>query len=395
MKIFYYTWKENCENDMAHSLQRLGHDVIKCYLPFFVIQGDDANAGKMEELKGIIAESVCDLIISFNYFYQLGLIAEELKIPYFSWIYDAPHYPVYSKTALSEYVYLFPFDRDQYNSLLEKKKDHVYHSPLAVNHYRLNGLLGELEEPPVLPEVHYDHDISFVGSLYESNLYRKINFLPEYLKGYLEASLNVQQELYGCNLFPELLTQNILNDLMKYVKMERSGDYQITDQRLYADMLSAELTCRERLSVLNKLGERYKVDLYTGSAKLPDSNVIQHGIVTYEQEMPQIFRTSKINLNITLRSITSGIPLRALDIMGAGGFLLSNYQPELAEHFQDGVELAMYGSMEELLEKTAYYLEHEEERRQIAYRGWQKTCREFSYETRLGEILSIAEKSLQ
>ena len=38
-----------------------------------------------------------------------------------------------------------------------------------------------------------------------------------------------------------------------------------------------------------------------------------------------MFANSKVNLNITLRNIKTGIPLRALDIMGAGGFLLTNY----------------------------------------------------------------------
>ena len=35
--------------------------------------------------------------------------------------------------------------------------------------------------------------------------------------------------------------------------------------------------------------------------------------------MPEVFRKSKINLNITLRSIISGISLRVYDILGAGG----------------------------------------------------------------------------
>mgnify|MGYP002508081159 CR=1 FL=1 len=45
--------------------------------------------------------------------------------------------------------------------------------------------------------------------------------------------------------------------------------------------------------------------------------------------------------------------------MGAGGFLLSNYQTELAEQFEDGKELALYASKEELLAKAQYYLSHE------------------------------------
>lgn len=52
------------------------------------------------------------------------------------------------------------------------------------------------------------------------------------------------------------------------------------------------------------------------------------GAVDYYEVMPHVFKQSKINLNITLRSIQSGMPLRAWDIMGAGGFLLSNYQAD-------------------------------------------------------------------
>jgi hypothetical protein len=43
--------------------------------------------------------------------------------------------------------------------------------------------------------------------------------------------------------------------------------------------------------------------------------------------------------------------------MAAGGFLLSNYQPELAELFRDGEEVVMYTSMDDLKEKAGYYLE--------------------------------------
>ena len=85
------------------------------------------------------------------------------------------------------------------------------------------------------------------------------------------------------------------------------------------------------------------------------------------------------------------IPLRALDLRGAGGVLLSNYQPELAEQFEDGKELALYASLEELLDKTQYYLSHEEERREIAYQGFRKVQTLFSYETRVKQMLEIVE----
>lgn len=55
-------------------------------------------------------------------------------------------------------------------------------------------------------------------------------------------------------------------------------------------------------------------------------NIYNKGILDYYNNMPVVFCNSKINLNISLRTIRNGIPLRAMDIMGAGGFLISNYQ---------------------------------------------------------------------
>ena len=75
--------------------------------------------------------------------------------------------------------------------------------------------------------------------------------------------------------------------------------------------------------------------------------------------------------------------------MGAGGFLLSNYQAELAENFVDGEELVLFDSAEDLLCKVDYYLSHEEERKEITYRGWKKVCEKYSYEKRVEEMLRL------
>ena len=103
--------------------------------------------------------------------------------------------------------------------------------------------------------------------------------------------------------------------------------------------------------------------------------------------MPVIFRKSKININSTLRTIKTGIPLRCLDIMGAGGFLLSNYQEDLCKYFQIGKEFEVYESREELVDKTEYYLKHEDERINIAINGWKKIQRLFRSDLRVYEIL--------
>ena len=104
--------------------------------------------------------------------------------------------------------------------------------------------------------------------------------------------------------------------------------------------------------------------------------------------MPEVFATSKININISLRSILTGIPLRVIDILGAGGFCLTNYQVELSEYFENGRELVWFESPEDLIDKTEYYLSHDDEREQIAANGLEAAKRLFSYDVLLPKVLS-------
>ncbi len=103
--------------------------------------------------------------------------------------------------------------------------------------------------------------------------------------------------------------------------------------------------------------------------------------------MPRIFHLSRINLNFTSKPIRTGLPLRVWDILGAGGFVLTNYQTEITEYFEPGKELETFASEDELLDKISYYLEHEEERRQIARNGYEKVKAEASFELRIRQML--------
>lgn len=234
-------------------------------------------------------------------------------------------------------------------------------------------------------------EVSFVGSLYENNLYDQIQYLPEYLKGYLEGVMRAQQKIYGYNFVEELLTRDVIEQMNAYISMELPKGYLVRKREQYAAMINGKITCNERIALLECLSQNSALTLYTASDMTKVPNAKAGGTVNYTQEMPKIFRNSKINLNITLRSIQSGIPLRALDIMGAGGFLLSNYQPELAEQFEDGKELALYGSVEELRDKVTYYLSHDRERQEIAYHGFQKVQKLFSYETQVRKMMEFAQ----
>lgn len=380
MKILYYTWDENSRDDMLETLKILGHKTILCNTPCKDYEQDE---GVISSLRKIIQEQAVDAIFSFDFFPVIARVAEQSRIKYISWIYDCPHWTMYSPAVKSEYNYIFVFDLLQYQQLESFGVPHCYHFPLAVNTTRLGRMLEESGESGECPE------ISFVGSLYENNLYDQVNYLPEYVRGYLAGIIEAQERIYGYNFVPELLTDEVVGQLTQYISMDMPQGYFVTKRELYASMLNGKITSRERMHLLQELSERFRLTLYTASdtAKLPQAK--KGGIVDYVSEMPRVFHNSRINLNISLRSIQSGIPLRALDIMGAGGFLISNYQPELAEHFEDGRELVLYGSAQELTDKTAYYLAHEKERQEIADAGFRKVKELFSYEVRVAQMLEL------
>lgn len=158
--------------------------------------------------------------------------------------------------------------------------------------------------------------------------------------------------------------------------------------------LSRKLAEMDRITVLNTLASRYTVDLYTKSDCRNLSNVRIHQGVDYYTDMNKIFYLSRINLNISLPSIETGLPQRILDIMGSGGFVLTNYQQEIDDFFVIGKEIEVFHDLDELLEKTAYYLSHEEERLRIAMNGYLKVRDNFSYTHQVKHILQTIEKDL-
>lgn len=147
--------------------------------------------------------------------------------------------------------------------------------------------------------------------------------------------------------------------------------------------------------MLNTLAQKFNVHLYTRSSADFLENVHIHTGVDYYTIMNKIFYLSKINLNITLSSIETGVPQRILDIMGCGGFVLTNYQEELEDMFVIGKEIEAFRNIEELIEKCTYYLSHEKERLTIAMNGYKKVRDSFSYQHQLQKMISIVQEDLK
>lgn len=323
MNILYYTWNECSCRDMVDTLLSMGHKVKLIDFPLNDYFTDEVFEALLS--KELQADSY-DFIFTFDYFPIISKLAEYFSIKYVSWVYDCPHLTLYSTNITNSCNYLFLFDHQMTEDVVLRGAKHVYHLPLAANVNRLNQKLGLSADASCFDVTYsgYQDDVSFVGSLYENNMYHRINFLPDRLRGYLEGIMKAQKQIWGMDLLSQLMTDELTNELSKYLLLDDDPHYTFTNSLIFSDMLQTKVTSDERIDALNLLAERFPVSLYSASASSLCPKAKQKGIVSYQDTMPFVFRDSKINLNITLRSITSGIPLRAIDILCCGGFLLTN-----------------------------------------------------------------------
>lgn len=388
MKILFLNWNSFGNEDIVPAFRELSHEVI--LHPFAKIVSDyDAEWEK--EFSGTLRTKVPDLVFSFAYFPIVSRVCQAEGILYVSWVYDSPQVALYSYTMINSCNRVFIFDKELCLNFVRSGFKNVFYLPMAVNPARLNAMLSA-QTPDMVSR--YSSDISFVGSLYSEpkhNLYSRITNIRPYVKGYLDALVQAQMAVYGYNFLEETLTPQIIEELLQSdYPMRPSSTGVESSEYLYAQyVLNRRVTSLERKKILELLGQLTTVDLYTHDSSVCIEGVRNHGLIDYYDTMPYIFHNSKINLNISLRSIQSGIPLRAFDIMGCGGFLLSNYQADFLDFFVPGEDFVFYDSINQVRDLAEYYLAHDEEREAIRESGYQKVMHGHTYRHRLEEIFSV------
>lgn len=424
MRLILYSWQANNEQVLADNLIKLGFEVVWFRKECRHYTRDMELA--MEMIQYIHAQAA-EAVLSFNYFPIISMICRTCGIPYYAWVYDCPHFTLYAKQINDACNHIGIFDREMVRQLEGYGVRTAYHVPLSADSAYFEDVIARASRAE---REKYRCDVSFVGSLYtdEHNYYEllfsggesvgqadqtgEVNRLEHESSSPAKGNGMAAAIMRQCFSYEEdYLRQAVESggiDLKRIQEsMEQQGlmlgeDYFARPEDiLLTAVLEKKVTVEERRQLLTALATLATVQsadmlnldfrLYTGSVTkgLPTLDACNHGTVDYHTQMPLVFAGSRINLNISLRSIHSGIPLRVLDIMACGGFVLSNRQTEITEYFKEGVEIVTFGSMEECIDKVHYYLSHEEERRQIAEAGQRKVKNGFSYETGLARLFEV------
>lgn len=395
MHILYYDWDEFNGEDCRDAMRRLGHqvDIIRKKSSSFDLTREiEAEFKSFFDKKNDQGKRYYDLVYSFDYYPNISEVCQKYDMPYVSWVFDCPHYTLDSHTANNPVNHIYVFDRVLYHDMKKKGIETVGHCPLGVNEQRLKKLC-EYHDAETGGQIVYQHDVCFLGSLYDNeyNFYDQVKYLPPELKEYTDLVIMAQERIFGHDLFTDekAFTDAHVKRLREYIRFESTGKYEIDYDNVIRDILRKKVTVNERHNILAEMGRHFDTVIYTDPGAKPIEGVSNLGIADYTYKMPKVFHRSKINLNISLRCITSGVSLRVVDVLAAGGFLITSTSPEIEEYFIDGRDLAIARTPEEMIQKTAYYLEHEEERKQIALNGQKIVFEKYAYTKLLPNILTV------
>lgn len=395
MEILFYRYNSICEPDILEVFTGFG---ITVHVEDMEIYDKHVTPRQCaEKVTEHILSRPLAFVFSINFFPAISYTCERLNVPYVCWSVDSPVPELFSNALKNSCNRIFLFDRAQYEFFSPVNPSRIYYLPLAANVKRWEKAVLDMTDDDYTA---YGADVSFVGSLYtEKCRYDALSDkLSSYTRGYVDGLIESQLKIYGSNLIPASLTDRVISEIAAadpdfYKGMDTYGD---TDRYLAAHQyIGMKLAAVERERTLNRLAEHFNVCLYTRSDTSSLPKVLCRGGVSTLTEMPRVFQASRINLNMTMRPIETGLSLRVWDILGCGGFLLTNYQAEIPEYFEIGKDLETYESMDELEEKIQYYLTHEEERMEIAIHGYEKTARHHTYEIRLSQMLKTLTENMK
>ena len=400
-------------DDVISIFKKQGHNLTIYKNPDISMHQNDEI---FKELEMLIKKKNISLVFSFNYYPIVSYVLKDTNVKYVSYVYDSPNIAVFTCSIIFPCNYIFLFDYAVYEKLHNGGISTVFYLPLSVNVARINSLIetsansqeninlkpaSPLSEIPahLQKNVSFEHEVSFVGSLYNEKhtLYDRLcsKFKPEheYVHGYLDGIVQAQSHIYDYFFLEEMLDEKTLAILDETYPYTPNSDSIATPAYVYAHYFMArKVTEIERKRLLGKVSEQFNLSLFTHkeAPELPKAH--NFGAIDYYDKMPLVFHKSKINLNISLKSILTGIPLRCIDIMASGGFLLTNYQADLFRHFEPGKHFDYYCDDNELLYKIEYYLNHEDERMCICENAKKEIERNFNLEDYLDMMWDVVER---
>lgn len=253
---------------------------------------------------------------------------KKLGLPTLLICFDNLHAPYMHKKIASSFDSVWLTSKETMGMFEKWGCKNIIFQPYAANPYNFNP--------------HWDvpiHSVSFIGTPYGSRV-NKLNLLTKSgieCNVYADSLLNIKCTSNSTPFTNKLNVSVLKNEISNAIS------FSIGRKLLYSALINKYLL--KRYSELER-----------------NESLNAQSSVTFE-DMKKIYSNSDLSLNIIelrntyiLKKPIYKIHLRTFEIPMCGGLELSSYTEELSNYFEDGKEIVLYNTHEELISKANFYL---------------------------------------
>jgi len=353
----------------------------------FTVCPVDFDGWAIEEITRALTRTAPALVADINYRHGLVEFCARAGVPYLCWEIDPATDRIEAPRCATDRAFVFSYRKSCAEAFRMQGFVNAEHLPLASNTERRRPLAPETT-PAAAP-------VSFVGSSLarEARHYRRrfIALYREWHPASPDAEKTCEQALERCletqrrDFSQYLLADALEHELGPFLAGVRSSRTREDPVALLDEVAAAE----KRQTYIRALG-RFGVDVWGDPAwqECVASGVCYRGWAGHIHELPGIYASAAIHVDIGRIYQQDIVTLRVFDVMACGGFVIAEHGSDLEELFEVGREVESYRTLPELEAKVERYLADPEQARAIALRGRAAVCERHTIRARVRHMLA-------
>ena len=368
--------------ELSRSIRLRNHALKEIYLDTRIQEGEERVFYDHKRLLKELIEFKPDAVFTLNHrglndpLGRVARILALLKIPTLSWHLDSPFWNLeHIRRTDNPYQTIFCFDQAYIKPLKDiLRASSVVYLPNATDPGLFRPVSGDRRD---------QRDVTFVGSLCLSS-FRSLS----------RKTLGIgKSRLQPLILFLEEAARRSWDpgDMVVQARRTLPGISENVDQDGLCHLADEYRAYRYRADMIEQVKD-LDLMLYGDEDWLELVRSSQFGgRAEYYGDLPDIYGTSAINLNLSRPQVRTGLNQRFFDVPAAEGFLLTDFREDILDLFEEGDEIAVFRSPTELKETVRKFLEDAPRRKQMARRARRKVLDRHTYVHRVDTISAYLE----
>ena len=367
--------------EIINSLRRMGHTGE------FVLVDKEGEA-RQEVMEGIIARIITfhpDFILTVNHlgFDREGFLTQfftDIEMPHASWFVDSPLFTLedYAEQHQSDYLTLFVWDEDYVADLKKAGFNRTFYLPLGT-------------DPDIFRPVanrdnrlyHLKCEVGFVGNSMTNAMQKTMDDLKP--DGPLRAFVEK-----AAHQFIRSKERHVRNLISEWTKAQiGTWDAMTQDEQGYFERAvtwrATQIYRHQRVRALLPFNLHVHGD--PGWEDSLNGRAVIRKELNYYDDLPLFYNVCDVNFNATSLQMKGAVNQRIFDVPACGGFLLTDYRPQVDALFRLEEEIVCYKGVDDISELAGYYLRHPEKRERVARKARNRIMKNHTYVHRLEELI--------